>query len=67
MVTDEWIKEVSTNLEQGQGYIEDDVQTLKKRKKLEETRRGKTIMFICISMRNSVCITDTMKILFSNS
>lgn len=31
MVLDKWVNEVSTNLEQGQGHIEDDVQTLEQR------------------------------------
>lgn len=34
MVTDKWINEVNSNLEQGQGYIEDYVQTLQERGEL---------------------------------
>lgn len=51
------MNEVSTNLEQGQGYIEDDVQTLEERGELDvntETSRGKTIMFLCISRSDLV-------------
>lgn len=46
MVTDKFMNKLSTNLEQGQGYIEDDVETLEERGdfNINTETSGKTIM-----------------------